>query len=103
MGDRHRQEFRRIYSALAKRSSLPSVCDPAPRHRTLHLLEPGVRAEHHAQHIAGMKRRGKGSDLLIIARFDQARAENHNEIESYCRWVVIMVIAARDDVDHALG
>ncbi len=50
-----------------------------------------------------MKRRGKGSDLLIIARFDQARAEDHNEIKSYCRWAVTMVIAARDDDDHALG
>jgi hypothetical protein len=34
----------------------------------------------------------KGSDLLMIARFDQARAED--EIESYCRSAVAMFIAA---------
>jgi AcrR family transcriptional regulator len=36
----------------------------------------------------------KGSDLLIIARFDEARAEDNNEIESYCRSAVAMFIAA---------
>lgn len=36
----------------------------------------------------------KGSDLLIIARFDEARAEDDNEIESYCRSAVAMFIAA---------
>ncbi|WP_053152574.1 TetR/AcrR family transcriptional regulator [Pseudomonas sp. Pf153] len=36
----------------------------------------------------------KGSDLLNIARFDEARAEDDNEIESYCRSAVAMFIAA---------
>ena len=36
----------------------------------------------------------KGSDLLIIARFDEARAADDNEIESYCRSAVGMFIAA---------
>jgi len=36
----------------------------------------------------------KGSDLLVIARFDEARAEDDNEIESYCRSAVSMFIAA---------
>lgn len=36
----------------------------------------------------------KGSDLLMIARFDQASAEDDNEIESYCRSAVAMFIAA---------
>lgn len=36
----------------------------------------------------------KGSDLLIIARFDEARADDDNEIESYCRSAVAMFIAA---------
>ena len=36
----------------------------------------------------------KGSDLLIIARFDEARAEDDNEIESYCRSAAAMFIAA---------
>jgi len=36
----------------------------------------------------------KGSDLLMIARFDRARAEDDNEIESYCRSAVAMFIAA---------
>ena len=34
----------------------------------------------------------KGSDLLLIARFDEARAEA--EIESYCRSAVAMFVAA---------
>ncbi|ARM90743.1 TetR family transcriptional regulator protein (plasmid) [Rhizobium sp. CIAT894] len=45
----------------------------------------------------------KGSDLLIIARFDQARAEDDNEIESYCRSAVAMFIAAHRGSDHAGG
>ncbi|NTH80781.1 helix-turn-helix transcriptional regulator [Agrobacterium rhizogenes] len=36
----------------------------------------------------------KGSDLLLIARFDEARAEDVNEIETYCRSAVAMFIAA---------
>ncbi|CAH0180519.1 TetR family transcriptional regulator [Pseudomonas mediterranea] len=36
----------------------------------------------------------KGSDLLIIARFDEARAEDDHEIESYCRSAVTMFVAA---------
>jgi hypothetical protein len=43
----------------------------------------------------------KGSDLLIIARFDEARAEDDNEIESYCRSAVAMFIAAHGGTDHA--
>ncbi|NUT85945.1 TetR/AcrR family transcriptional regulator [Pseudomonas corrugata] len=43
----------------------------------------------------------KGSDLLIIARFDEARAENDDEIESYCRSAVAMFIAAHGRTDHA--
>src|SRR5215210_431979 len=45
----------------------------------------------------------KGSDLLIIARFDEARAEDGNEIESYCRSAVAMFIAAHGGNDHAGG
>ena len=45
----------------------------------------------------------KGSDLLIIARFDQARAEDDNEIESYCWSAVAMFIAAHGGNDHAGG
>ncbi|WOA52646.1 TetR/AcrR family transcriptional regulator [Dickeya solani] len=45
----------------------------------------------------------KGSDLLTIARFDEARAEDDNEIESYCRSAVAMFIAAHDGNDHAGG
>ncbi|MCY1251623.1 hypothetical protein D9M72_654070 [compost metagenome] len=40
----------------------------------------------------------KGSDLLLIARFDEARAEDDNEIESYCRSAVAMFIAAHDSI-----
>ncbi|MNU00487.1 hypothetical protein D3C72_2436230 [compost metagenome] len=40
----------------------------------------------------------KGSDLLLIARFDEARAEDDNEIESYCRSAVAMFIAAHDGI-----
>ena len=43
----------------------------------------------------------KGSDLLLIARFDEASAEDNNEIESYCRSAVAMFIAAHAGNDHA--
>ena len=36
----------------------------------------------------------KGSDLLVIARFDEARAGDDDAIESYCRSAVAMFIAA---------
>ena len=36
----------------------------------------------------------KGSDLLMIARFDEARAADESEIESYCRSAVALFIAA---------
>jgi len=36
----------------------------------------------------------KGSDLLIIARFDEAITHDDNEIESYCRSAVAMFVAA---------
>lgn len=36
----------------------------------------------------------KGSDLLVIARFDEARAADDNEIESYCRSAIAMFVAA---------
>lgn len=36
----------------------------------------------------------KGSDLLMSARFDEARANDDNEIESYCKSAVVMFIAA---------
>ena len=36
----------------------------------------------------------KGSDLLIIARFDETKAGDDKEIEAYCRSVVAMFIAA---------
>ncbi|ARQ02203.1 TetR/AcrR family transcriptional regulator [Pseudorhodoplanes sinuspersici] len=45
----------------------------------------------------------KGSDLLIIAGFDRARAEDDREIESYCRSAVAMFIAAHGGNDHAGG
>ena len=41
----------------------------------------------------------KGSDLLMIARFDLTRAEE--EIESYCQSAVAMFIAAHGRSDHA--
>ena len=43
----------------------------------------------------------KGSDLLMIARFDEARAGDDNEIESYCRSAVAMFIAAHGGNDQA--
>jgi len=36
----------------------------------------------------------KGSDLLLIARFDDAKANDEDEIESYCRSAVGMFLAA---------
>lgn len=42
----------------------------------------------------------KGSDLLITARFDEARAEDENEIETYCRSAVAMFIAAHNGKNH---
>ncbi|NSZ66520.1 TetR/AcrR family transcriptional regulator [Agrobacterium tumefaciens] len=45
----------------------------------------------------------KGSDLLIIARFDEVRAEDDNEIESYCRSAVAMFIAAHRGSEDAGG
>lgn len=45
----------------------------------------------------------KGSDLLIIARFDEARAEDDNEIESYCRSAVEMFIAAHGGTQDAIS
>ncbi|MGQ8706581.1 TetR/AcrR family transcriptional regulator [Serratia sp. TSA_198.1] len=45
----------------------------------------------------------KGSDLLIIARFDEARAEDDNEIESYCRSAVAMFIAAHGGTQGAIS
>lgn len=45
----------------------------------------------------------KGSDLLIIARFDEARAEDETEIESYCRSAVAMFVAAHGGNHRAAG
>lgn len=45
----------------------------------------------------------KGSDLLLIARFDEQRAADDTEIESYCRSAVAMFIAAHGGDDHAGG
>lgn len=45
----------------------------------------------------------KGSDLLTIARFDESRAEDDKEIESYCRSAVAMFIAAHGGNDYAGG
>lgn len=36
----------------------------------------------------------KGSDLLMISGFDEAKAKDDNEIEAYCRSAVAMFIAA---------
>ncbi|MCP3726120.1 TetR/AcrR family transcriptional regulator [Paraburkholderia sp. CNPSo 3272] len=40
----------------------------------------------------------KGSDLLLIARFDEAKAEDDNEIQYYCRSAVTMFIAAHSRI-----
>ncbi|ACT06033.1 transcriptional regulator, TetR family [Dickeya chrysanthemi Ech1591] len=45
----------------------------------------------------------KGSDLLTIALFDEARVEGDNEIESYCRSAVEMFIAAHGGNNHSGG
>lgn len=45
----------------------------------------------------------KGSDLLLIARFDEAKAEDDYEVESYCRSAVAMFIAAHGGNDQASG
>lgn len=45
----------------------------------------------------------KGADLLLIARFDGARARDDNEIESYCRSAVAMFLAAHGGNDPAGG
>lgn len=45
----------------------------------------------------------KGSDLLIIARFDKARVEDDNEIESYCRSAVAMFITAHGGTRDAVS
>jgi AcrR family transcriptional regulator len=45
----------------------------------------------------------KGSNLLLIARFDAARAEDDNEIESYCRSAVAMFIAAHGGNNYRGG
>jgi len=44
----------------------------------------------------------KGSDLLIIACFDEARAGDNNEIESYCRSAIGMFIAAHGGTQEAI-
>ncbi|HAT1612645.1 TPA: helix-turn-helix transcriptional regulator [Raoultella planticola] len=45
----------------------------------------------------------KGSDLLVIARFDEARAQDDNEIESYCRSAVALFIAAHGGIQGGLS
>jgi AcrR family transcriptional regulator len=45
----------------------------------------------------------KGSDLLTVVRFDESRAEDDDEIESYCRSAVAMFIAAHGGNEHAGG
>lgn len=45
----------------------------------------------------------KGSDLLLLARFDEARAEDETEIEAYCRSAVAMFIAAHGGNRHVPG
>jgi TetR/AcrR family transcriptional regulator, mexJK operon transcriptional repressor len=42
----------------------------------------------------------KGSDLLMMARFDEATAGDDNEIESYCRSAVAMFVAAHRGNEH---
>lgn len=42
----------------------------------------------------------KGSDLLTIARFDEARAGSNSEIEAYCRSAVDMFVAAHSGNEH---
>ncbi|WP_372027368.1 TetR/AcrR family transcriptional regulator [Tistrella mobilis] len=45
----------------------------------------------------------KGSDLLIIARFNEAGAEDDDAIESYCRSAVAMFVAAHVGDERAGG
>ncbi len=45
----------------------------------------------------------KGSDLLLVARFDEAMAKNDDEIEVYCRSAVAMFVAAHSGKNHAGG
>lgn len=40
----------------------------------------------------------KGSDLLLVARFDEARATDENEVASYCRSAVSLFLAAHGSV-----
>lgn len=42
----------------------------------------------------------KGSDLLMIARFDEAKALDDKEIDSYCRSAVEMFVAAHRGNGH---
>lgn len=42
----------------------------------------------------------KGSDLLMIARFDEPRAKDEDEIRSYCQSAVAMFIAAHGGTDR---
>lgn len=44
----------------------------------------------------------KGSDLLMIARFDEAKAKDDNEIESYCRSAVAIFITAHKGNNHVV-
>lgn len=45
----------------------------------------------------------KGSDLLLVARFDEGKAQDDNEIEAYCRSAVALFIAAHGRTDRARG
>lgn len=45
----------------------------------------------------------KGADLLMIARFDEARANDDTEIETYCRSAVAMFVAAHGGNQQAGG
>jgi TetR/AcrR family transcriptional repressor of mexJK operon len=42
----------------------------------------------------------KGADLLLIARFDEARATDDAEIESFCRSAVAMFVAGHGGNNH---
>lgn len=44
----------------------------------------------------------KGCDLLMITRFDETKANDDKEIESYCKSVVAMFIAAHGGNDYAV-
>ncbi|WP_348635354.1 TetR/AcrR family transcriptional regulator [Herbaspirillum sp. LeCh32-8] len=45
----------------------------------------------------------KGSDLVMIARFDEARAEDDNEVETYCRAAVAMFMAAHAGIQGEIS